>query len=233
MNQVGFAILLFLIAISSAATASSATITVVTSSTLSSITAEIGLYGKGLCVTHVESGKQILRFDVDKLAAICRFDHDFGPIERVKLLLMAPGFAVATFETSNEAVTWEPSLVRLPVAYLKGRLEPAPATPQLVSVDYRLTEAMEFFGYLDGSSPSLRLGSALSLPDGRFELVVPNLLFDPFVTSRSASSVSILVHAPDRPAPGEATRTYALLLKDLYTLEVVVLDQQRVWPPRK
>jgi len=190
--------------------------------------AEVGLYGRGLCLRSVSAQGTTLTVDVDKLASDCNsMGHDFRPIKNVKVLLLVPGYAAATLDTdTDDSPIWVPKLVKLPVVVIEGWIDPAPKTPIRLSLSLSLMEAMNFFGYFDGSVPDIELGTSTTDPQGHFKLEIPDLAGDPFIQAENRS-VDVWFNSPDHPQPGEAFEHLRLELRQLYSGSRLVLRPNR------
>lgn len=187
--------------------------------------AEVGLYGKGLCMLQVEpDGTGLFIFETEELAEGCRFDdHDFRPIEEIKIVLMVPGQAIATHASNSETHVWRPELMELPRFRLKGQVVPPPPVSAKAEVAYWLFDVMDFFGYADGSAPRLVLGTAPLDKEGRFDMEIPNLLHDPFI-EQPPRDAEILMRLDD---PEENWIAYSLPLAELYDPRPLVLDESK------
>jgi hypothetical protein len=190
-----------------------------------SVEAEVALYGRGLCISSVKAADRKIEIQADRLASACGGNHDFRPIERIKVLLLIPGYGVASYSGSaDDAAVWEPDLEPLPKITLRGSL-PSKGLPRdralLVSIDYPLLEEMAFFEYFDGGSAILPLGSARVDDQGGFEIEIPDLSLDPFIR-REGAQVQVRVNAVDHPAPGESLAEYSFSLDQLVRSPLVL-----------
>lgn len=191
-----------------------------------SATAEVGLYGRGLCLRQVETGDNgKVVVDTDELAADCSSgSHDFRPIDRIRIVLLAQGHGVVTDESGTASRSWKPELTTLPTFQLRARISPPPPGGASIAIDYSLIEAMSFFNYIDGSVPRVHLGSADVDSEGRFGVEIPDLRQDPFITSGlTLVYLRIQLHGP-------ASRTfayYSISLEDLYSPEPLLLDESK------
>lgn len=218
-----------------AAAAQARTITIRLPALATSGDAEVGLYENGYnvvsCLRSVSAQGTTITVNVEKLAGDCGSgEHDFRPIQSVKVLLLVPGYAAATLDTETyDSPVWEPELVKLPVVVIEGWIDPAPKTPIRVSLSYPLIEAMGFFFYFDGGTPDIELGTSTTDAQGHFKLKIPDLRADPFVQAENRS-VDVRLSSPDHPAPGEALDSQSLELRQLYSSPPLVLRYDRDRP---
>jgi hypothetical protein len=197
--------------------------------------AEVGLYENGYnvvsCLRSVYAQGTTITVNVEKLARDCSSgEHDFRSIQSVRVLLLVPGYAAATLDTeTDDSPIWAPELVKLPVAVIEGRIDPAPKIPIRVSLSYSLIEAMGFFFYFDGGTPDLELGTAFADAQGHFKLKIPDITSDPFIQGEGRL-VEVRLNSPDHPEPGEALSSQSLELRQLYSSPPLVLRYDRDRP---
>lgn len=189
---------------------------------------EVALYGRGLCMQSlaIEASTAI---DVDALAARC-LGRDFRPLDEVRLALLLPGHAVATFAGGAIDATWIPDAVALPAWRLAGRIEPPPGEPLRLTLRYPVRAMMPFFGYFDGGLPELFVGEAPIAADGAFELSIADLRSDPFL-AELPYEVAATVSTADAEGRGDAERAYRIPLARLYEADELVLGAELAWPP--
>jgi len=137
---------------------------------------DYGIYHEGLSMNskYGKKNQWAYRFEVPANA-------------KFKLLIRVSGYKIISVESSSEKIIpgniYRPQLVPILKVNLAGRLvngEGVPHPNETIFVYYRLTEAMDFYGYIDGTSPLLLLGSGRTNSDGIFNMSVPYLLDDPF-----------------------------------------------------
>lgn len=222
---------IILITYSAAAVAQARIITVRLPAPAASGRAEVGLYGSGLCLRSVPAQGATIKVNVAKLANECNsWGHDFRPIKNVKILILVPGYAVAELDTDTyDLPIWAPKLVKLPPAVIEGWIDPAPKMPIRLSLSYLLGEAMNFFGYFDGSVPEIELGTSTTDTQGHFRLEIPDLTGDPFVRAEG-KSVQVWFNSPNHPEPREAFEHQWLELRQLYSGSRLVLRYDRDRP---
>lgn len=194
--------------------------------------AEVALFGRGLCMQAVPAGRSAVRLDVDKLAAGCMLGHDIRPISDVKVLVIADGHAIAALEASEDSISrFRPALPRLHRATIRGWVDPPPLVPLRLSFNYSLIEAMQHFGYTDGSVPILTLGTTTTDAAGSFTIDLPDLTADSFIDQER--SVDVWLEPTDKtdPYPPPADLQLQLTIHELYSGTRIILRPDRDWLP--
>ena len=117
-------------------------------------------------------------------------DATVGPAQSLKLLIYIPGYRVITAEFNETDIqrgrVFVPPLVPLATTAFRGRLvapNQRPLAGQTLRLDYFLREVMSYFGYFDGSVPSLSIGDFTTDTRGEFMINVPAVVDDPFFGS--------------------------------------------------
>lgn len=178
----------------------------------------------------VPSGRSAIQLDVDKLAASCNFGHDFRPITEVKVLVIADGHAIAALEPPAAAVSrFRPSMPRLRRVIVRGWVDPPPLVPSRLSFTYSLREAMQHFGYTDGSVPLLALGTTATDASGGFTIDLPDLTADPFIDQER--SVDVRLEPTEKPASDPSPTDLQLPIHELYSGARIILRPDRDGPP--
>jgi hypothetical protein len=145
-----------------------------------------GVYGRGLSLAEVQTKPGVYDYPID----VGTFGVD--PATALKLLLYIPGYRVVASEFSDADLqigrVFIPPLNALPVAMVTGQLLDSAGKPlpdQTLNINYFLIEAMAYFGYFDGSVPSLPIDRVMTDSKGEFTIRLPSLLEDPFFQSTS------------------------------------------------
>jgi len=191
------------------------------------------------------------KFDYPLLPADRPFD--VGPFRALKILLYVPGYRMVTANFGAEELArariFEPTLEALPTTQFHGQLldsknEPRPS--QSLSLDYNLLEAMPFFGYLDGSVPTIPIATFQTDKSGAFSVDIPALTEDPFFKEGSFVLISRLPGSsplsPNRFTPQQASQRHVItqtmagtfsgrLGKDFFALKGLASDVKLLPPP--
>jgi hypothetical protein len=191
---------------------------------------EVAIYGRGLCMQSLPI-EATTAVDLDALAAGC-LGHDFRPIDEIRLALLLPGHAVATFAGGAIDATWIPDAVALPVWRLAGRIEPPPGEPSRLKLRYPVRAMLRFFEYFDGGVPELLVGETTVAEDGSFELPIADLRNDPFLAEDPHEVVATVSSGGDRGRRGAAP-AYRVPLARLYDEGELVLGAELAWPLRR
>src|SRR5262245_27695588 len=145
-----------------------------------------GVYGRGLSLREVGTKPGVYDYPIDVA------NSDVGLAMALKLLVYIPGYRMVASEFSDAELqtgrVFIPPLNPLPVALVTGRLLDSAGRPlpdEMLTVHYSLTEAMPYFGYIDGSVPILPIEKVKTDSNGEFKVRVPSLLEDPFFQSNS------------------------------------------------
>jgi len=142
---------------------------------------EAGIFGQGLHLSQVQTKPGVFDY------LIRLNDSSVGPAKSLKLLIYIPGYRIVAPEFKESELTagrvFIPPLVDLRTTIVKGVLLDSSSRPlagQTLRVDYTLTDAMSYFGYLDGGVRNIPIGSTKTDSKGEFTISVPSLLDDPF-----------------------------------------------------
>lgn len=109
-----------------------------------------------------------------------------GAARSLKVLVYVPGCRIVTREfaaASFASETFEPPLMPLRTVRMNGRLVTSanqPVPNHFLSVGYSLVEAMDYFGYIDGSVPSIPIATGTTDSTGAFTVDLPSFRDDPF-----------------------------------------------------
>ena len=110
------------------------------------------------------------------------------PVKVLRAFAHRPGYEIAWIDDADINQPWRPIFKPAVTATLEGRLtneHGQPAAGMRLNVLYRMSEAMRFFGYNDGMTPELALGSTVVQPDGTFALKLPVFEEDPFMIANA------------------------------------------------
>ena len=135
----------------------------------------VGIYGYGL-QTGTQSGEK----------GVCEYDVPCTTADVVKLFAYLPGYRIDPVDGLRAGDVWEPFFVPLDFVPLEGRLLDSHGRPlagETLVFTYDLIEAMDYFGYSDGSVPRLLLASAQTRVDGSFSGSIPDFAGDPFFSA--------------------------------------------------
>jgi hypothetical protein len=137
-----------------------------------------GEYGQGASIGHIRGQAGVWAYEVPCYTS-----------STVKLFAYLPGYRIVHITNVVPGAMWSPAFARLEAAEMKGVLTDTKGHPvpgQGLIMEYRMMEAMSFFGYWDGGVPGLVVATAKTRDDGTFEAAIPVLDQDPFLQERAA-----------------------------------------------
>lgn len=135
----------------------------------------VGIYGYGL-QTGARSGEQ----------GVCEYDVPCTTADVVKLFAYLPGCRIDPVDGLRAGDAWEPFFLPLDSVPLEGKLLDSHGRPlagETLVFTYDLIEAMDYFGYSDGSVPRLPVATARTQNDGTFSASIPDFAGDPFFSA--------------------------------------------------
>jgi hypothetical protein len=194
---------------------------------------KVGLYGQGLYMPLISAHNGVATVDVAALAedgSSWGPKFDVRPITSIRVLFLAKGYAVGTFVgPADSAGEVDTRLYKLPLITVRGRLDPPPPFPIKLSFSYDLVEAMGYFGYTDGSTPVLELGTATPDAAGVFKIDLPDVTADPFIDQERQVDVQLI--APEHLELGSSLPDVHIPLRQLYSGSRLAIRPDGGWPP--
>jgi hypothetical protein len=151
-------------------------------------------------------------------------DTTVGPAQSLKVLVYIPGYRMVAAEFKEAEIRsgkiFIPPLVPLATTALTGRLvdpKQKPLSDQTLRLEYFLLEVMTYFGYGDGSVPSLSIGDIKTDARGEFTVNIPAFGDDAFFNSgwfqlNSSEGLSFLGSHQLKPNSFPARKVYEPLV---------------------
>jgi hypothetical protein len=131
-----------------------------------------GVRGGGLLVGELRAKKDVWEYEIHLKST-----------DSITLFAYCPGYEIAFVSNAPLDQPWTPDFRPVSTTTIEGALRDtkgAPVANEHLVFKYTLTEAMGFFGYIDGMSPSLTIAEATTDNEGAFHAKIPLLAEDNF-----------------------------------------------------
>lgn len=167
-------------------------------------------------------------------AGVTEYVVPIGDAHALKLLIYLPGYQMVVAEFADPGLTstnFQPPLATLPPTRWVARLVDSsnrPVRNQVLDLNYRLFEAMPYFGYADGSVPTIHIGTARTDGFGALAFDIPSFFDDPFFQQYSRDGAKqFQLNSTGRPESLDDTLRPFSFSAQIYERPSVVVKSER------